>query len=179
MAFIITRTAHSEVIREVMDYSTAICDQNGQVVAQGLTIPLHMFAISHTVTTVLDRYRDDVAPGDVFITNDPYEGGTHLPDINIVRPAFCRGVLVGFASVVAHQTDIGGRVAGGNAADSSEVYAEGLRIPPLKLYERGVPSRAIYRIIEKNVRASDRVLGDVNSQVAACIARISRRNANR
>jgi N-methylhydantoinase B len=168
MAFVITRTAHSEIIREVMDFSTSICDRSGSVVAQGLTIPLHMFAISHTVGQVLERYGDDVKPDDVYITNDPYEGGTHLPDVTIVRPAFLDRVLLGFVAVVAHQTDIGGRVAGSNAADSTEIYAEGLRMPPLKLYDAGTPSDAIYRIIEKNVRAPERVLGDINSQVAAC-----------
>lgn len=168
MAFIITRTAYSEIVREVMDFSTGVCDSYGQVVAQGLTIPLHMFNIQHAVKSILARYGQKLVPGDVFITNDPYEGGTHLPDVHILRPAFLGDELVGFAVAVAHQTDVGGRVAGSNAADSKEIYAEGLRIPPLRILEAGRRNETIWRMIEKNVRVPNRVLGDIESEISAC-----------
>jgi N-methylhydantoinase B len=110
----------------------------------------------------------DLHPGDVVILNDPYEGGMHLPDVFMFMPIFAGGALQAFAVVIAHQTDMGGRVAGSNASDSTEIYQEGLRIPVVKLYERGVPSRSVLRIIEKNVRVPDRVIGDIQAQYAAC-----------
>src|SRR5205814_2367933 len=148
--------------------STAIAAPDGTVVAQGLLAPLHMFVISHTMVHVLRHFGDTLEPGDVFVVNDPYNGGTHLPDVTIVRPAFYDdGTLLGFAATVAHQTDVGGRVAGGNAADSREVYAEGLRIPPSVIVRRGVEDKTLLRIIAANVRTPERVLGDISSQIAA------------
>ena len=96
----------------------------------------------------LTRYRGNVKAGDIFILNDPYEGGSHLPDIFLFKPIFMEGVLLGYLCAMSHHTDIGGRVAGGNACDSSEIYQEGLRIPPLKLYEKGNPNEALIRVIE-------------------------------
>ena len=87
------------------------------------------------------RFGDDVAEGDVFINNDPYDGGMHLPDIFVFRPIFAEGRVRAYAATICHHTDVGGRVPGSNASDSTEIYAEGLRIPPLKLYERGQPNR--------------------------------------
>ena len=100
--------------------------------------------------------------------NDPYEGGMHIPDVFLFMPIFVDGALEAFAVVIGHQTDMGGRVPGSNASDSTEIYQEGLRIPPVKLYERGVLSRTMRRIIEKNVRVPERVLGDLGAQYAAC-----------
>lgn len=115
----------------------------------------------------LDRYGNSIKPGDVFINNDPYEGGSHLPDIFLYKPLFVQDTLLGYACAMAHQTDIGGRVAGGNASDSTSIYQEGLRIPCLKLYEEGRPNEAIFRILEKAVRTPKLVLGDLAAQVAA------------
>jgi N-methylhydantoinase B len=92
----------------------------------------------------------------------------HIPDVFLFLPIFIDGHLEAFSVVIGHQTDMGGRVPGSNASDSTEVYQEGLRIPPVKLYERGVPSRTVLRIIEKNVRVPDRVLGDIGAEYAAC-----------
>ncbi|MEE8442410.1 MAG: hydantoinase B/oxoprolinase family protein, partial [Dehalococcoidia bacterium] len=107
-------------------------------------------------------------PGDVYILNDPYEGGTHLPDILLLKPVFLEERMLGFSCTIVHHTDIGGRVAGGNASDSTEIYQEGLRLPPIKLFDRGEPNEGLFRIIEKNVRIPDRVLGDLGAQVSAC-----------
>src|SRR5438094_162447 len=107
-------------------------------------------------------------PGDVFMLNDAFEGGMHLPDVFVVKPIFAGSELAAFACTVAHQTDVGGRVPGSNASDSTEIFAEGLRIPPLKFYEAGRPNETLFRIIAKNVRVPDMVLGDLASQVAAC-----------
>lgn len=167
MVVAVMRTARSHVVKQSLDFSTAICDADGQLVAQGLSLPVHLGAIMPALEGVLRYYRDDVRPGDVFINNDPYEGGSHLPDIFLFKPVFSDGVLLGYLAVIVHQTDIGGRVAGGNACDSTEVFQEGLRIPPLKLFSEGRPDPSLFRLIRQNVRVPDKVLGDLRAQLAA------------
>src|SRR5919197_332506 len=169
MALTIVRTSHSGVLKDNMDFSTALCGADGQMLAQGLTLPIHLGSVPDAMDGILRRYpRQSIRPGDVFIMNDPFEGGMHLPDVFIVKPIFVGGVLAAFACTVAHQTDMGGRVPGSNASDSTEIFAEGLRIPALKFYEAGRPNETLFRIITKNVRVPDAVLGDMASQVAAC-----------
>src|SRR5207244_4348047 len=119
------------------DFSTALCAADGQLLAQGLTLPIHLGSVPDAMQGILRRYpRETIQPGDVFILNDPFEGGMHLPDVFIVKPIFVRDVLSAFGCTVAHQTDVGGRVPGSNASDSTEIFAEGLRIPTLKFYEQ-------------------------------------------
>ncbi len=166
MANTVIRTAYSTVIRDCMDFSTALCDPEGHLVAQGVTIPFHLCSIPSALGSVIRKYRNRIYPGDIFIINDPFEGGIHLPDIFLFKPVFHEEELIGFGAVISHHVDIGGRVAGG-ACDSTEIYQEGLRIPPLKLYERGRPSEAIFQIIEKNVRVPKLVLGDLHANLAA------------
>ena len=124
------RTARSQVIKQSMDFSTAICDTEGQIVSQGLSLPLHLGAIMPALAGVLKVYREDVQPGDIFINNDPYEGASHLPDIFLFKPVFVGDVLLGFLCVIAHHTDIGGRVAGGNACDNTEILSGGVAYSP-------------------------------------------------
>jgi N-methylhydantoinase B len=100
--------------------------------------------------------------------NDPFDGGMHLPDIFVIKPLYIEGVRLAFACTVCHHTDVGGRVAGSNASDSTEIYAEGLRIPPLKLYEAGRRNQTLMALIEKNVRLPVKVFGDLRAQLAAC-----------
>ncbi len=168
MAITVVRTAYSTNLRNSMDFSTGFCDAQGNLVAQGLCLPLHLGSLPDGLAAILNRYRNEVQDGDVFLLNDPYEGGTHLPDIYLYKPIFAEGELLGFATAIAHHTDIGGRVAGGNACDSTEIYQEGLRIPPLKLYEAGRPVQALFDLIERNVRVPKNALGDLRSQLAAC-----------
>jgi N-methylhydantoinase B len=168
MATAVIRTARSEIIRDVMDYSAALCDAEGRLVAQAKTIAQHLGAVPDAMQSVRREFAGDLHPGDVVVMNDPYEGGMHIPDVFLFLPIFVDGALEAFAVVIGHQTDMGGRVPGSNASDSTEVYQEGLRIPPVKLYERGVLSRTVQRIIEKNVRVPDRVLGDIGAEYAAC-----------
>jgi N-methylhydantoinase B len=168
MALIVMRTAYSGVIKDALDYSTAFCNRRGEMVAQGVTIALHLGSFPDAVASILERYAGRTYPGDVFIMNDPYgSGGIHLPDVYVMKPVFVEDSLEGFACVVAHQTDVGGIVAGSNSTTATEIYQEGLRIPTLKLFERGVPSEAIFSIIEKNVRVPVKVLGDIRAEVAA------------
>jgi N-methylhydantoinase B len=168
MALTIFRTAYSGVLKDVMDYSTAFCDAEGRTVAQGLTLPAHLGSFPEALAATLRRYGDRMQPGDVFCLNDPYEGGMHLPDIFVLKPIFSRGERLAFAATICHHTDVGGRVAGSNASDSTEIYQEGLRIPVLKMYDAGQPNETLFAFIEKNVRVPVRVLGDLRAQLAAC-----------
>ena len=168
VAYTVLRTARSEIVKDVMDYSAAICDRDGQMIAQAKTIALHLGAIPEAMTAVKARYGNDLAPGDAIIVNDPYEGGMHLPDIFMFVPFFYQGELEGFCVVICHHTDVGGRVPGSNASDSTEIYQEGLRIPVVKFYDAGKVNDIMERVIAQNVRVPDRVLGDLRAQYAAC-----------
>ncbi|SJM59470.1 hydantoinase B/oxoprolinase family protein [Gulosibacter sp. 10] len=168
MAYTVIQTAHSEIVKDVMDFSTACCDAQGRMLAQGKTIAMHLGAVPEAMEAVQAEFAGDINPGDVFTLNDPYEGGMHLQDVFIIKPVFTGETLAGWMVAVAHQTDMGGRVPGSNASDSTEIYQEGIRIPPLKLYDRGERNDTIIRFMHKNVRVPGRVLGDWGSQLAAC-----------
>ena len=168
MAYTVMRTARSPIVRDVLDYSATLLDPEGQIVAQAKTVALHLGAVPDAIAEVLRRYRDDLAPGDVIVLNDPYTGGMHLPDLFMFKPVFLDQALLGFTVVIAHQCDMGGRVPGSNASDSTEIFQEGLRIPPLKLYEAGRPNRTLFALIEQNVRVPRLVRGDIEAQLAAC-----------
>ncbi len=168
MALTVFRTTYSAVLKDNMDYSTGFADGNGRLAAQGLTLPGHLGSTPTALEAVMRHYKDDMAPGDVFIMNDPFDGGMHLPDIFVFKPLYHEGERLAFACTVCHHTDVGGRVAGSNASDSTEIYAEGLRIAPMKLYDRGVLNKTLMTIIEKNVRVPAMVFGDLRAQLAAC-----------
>jgi N-methylhydantoinase B len=168
MVLTIYRTAYSGVLKNIMDFSAALCDAQGRLAAQGLSLPGHLCSIPVALQAVLRHFGDDIAEGDILINNDPYDGGMHLPDIFIFKPLFADGRVIAYAATICHHTDVGGRVPGSNASDSTEIYAEGLRIPPLKLYERGKPNTTLFRMIDRNVRVPGRVMGDIRSQLAAC-----------
>ncbi len=168
MAYNVMRTARSHIVRDVLDYSTTLCDQKGRIIAQAKTVALHLGAVPDAIEAVRAAFGDDLHPGDVVVMNDPYEGGMHLPDIFMFKPVFFEERLSGFTVVVAHHCDMGGRVPGSNASDSTEIFQEGFRVPPLKLYERGVANKTLFRLFEKNVRVPDLVIGDLLAQHATC-----------
>jgi N-methylhydantoinase B len=168
MALTVFRTTYSGVLKDNMDYSTGFADADGKLAAQGLTLPGHLGSIPTAMESIMRHFRDDMSPGDVFIMNDPFDGGMHLPDIFIFKPLYHEGERLAFACTVCHHTDVGGRVAGSNASDSTEIYAEGLRIAPMKLYEAGKLNKTIMTFIEKNVRLPVLVFGDLRAQLAAC-----------
>ena len=124
MSVVVVSTAYSQIVRDAMDFSTGLCDSKGRLVAQGLGISFHLGAIPGAIDAVIKTFKDDINPGDVFVLNDPYQGGMHLPDVFMFKPVFEKTLLLGFAVVIAHQADIGGRVPGGNAADSTEIFQE-------------------------------------------------------
>ena len=129
------------------------------------------------MAAVLAKFGDDLHEGDAVIMNDPYHGGMHLPDIFMFMPIFHAGKRRAFAVVICHHTDVGGRVPGSNASDSTEIYQEGLRIPPLKLYDRGMLNETLETMIKINVRVPDRVWGDLSAQYAA--AQVGKRGSAR
>ena len=171
MALILMRTAHSPIVRDAMDYSTAICNARGETIAQGLTTPMHLGsfydAMNHLVTTFAGR----IKPGDVFIGNDPYLiQGQHLPDIYVIEPIFSGDRLCAWATTIAHHADVGGLVPGSNSIGATEIHQEGLRLPFLKLVEDGVENKMLLEIVAANVRVPDQVIGDLHAQVAAARA---------
>ncbi|BCH20320.1 hydantoinase B/oxoprolinase family protein [Mesorhizobium sp. L-8-3] len=169
MALIIMRSAYSPVVRDIMDYSTGLCDPQGRIIAQGLTLPIQLCSFPRVMHFLKERFADDLAPGDIFITNDPYgSGGQHLPDIYVLKPIFFGAALAGYATTVAHHTDVGGIVPGSVAIYATEIQQEGLRIPLMKLYEGGRPNRTLLDLIESNTRQPVEVLGDLRAQIAAC-----------
>ena len=168
MAVTVCRTTYSGVLRDNMDFSTSVTDTRGNVVAQGLTLPMHLGSVPTALAAVLAHYDNDMREGDVFVLNDPFEGGMHLPDIFMFKPVFVDGERVAFACCTAHHADVGGRVPGSNAADSTEIYQEGLRIPPMRLLDGGERNETLWRLIERNVRIPIQVFGDLRAQLAAC-----------
>lgn len=168
MAVTICRTTYSGVLRDNMDFSTSIADAEGRLVAQGLTLPFHLGSIQVALAVIVKKFGPQMRSGDVYILNDPFDGGMHLPDIFIFKPIFVRNRRIAFAATTAHHIDVGGRVPGSNAADSTEIYQEGLRIPPLKLMDRGKPNETLWALIEKNVRLPVQLFGDLRAQLAAC-----------
>lgn len=168
MAYTVMRTARSPIVRDVLDYSTTMCDAKGHILAQAKTVALHLGAVPDAMEALLRHYGDDLHPGDVIIFNDPYDGGMHLPDIFMFKPIFAGDRHIGFSVVICHHCDVGGRVPGSNASDSTEIFQEGLRIPPLKLFEQGKRNRSLFDIIAKNVRLPDLVIGDLEAQLATC-----------
>ena len=171
MALILMKSAYSSIVRDALDFSTAICDARGQTLAQGLTTPLHLGSFFDAMNFLIHQYRDRIFPEDIFISNDPYKAaGQHLPDIYVIKPIFIDQSLCGWATTVCHHTDVGGIVPGSNALGASEIFQEGLRLPFLKLYERGHVNQAILDIIATNVRVPDKVIGDLLAQVAGCRA---------
>jgi N-methylhydantoinase B len=165
MKIVLAKTAYSPLLKVAGDYSCGIFDVAGNMVAQGPDLPIHLGSMPDAVRAVVRAF-PDVAPGDVFIHNDPYQGGSHLPDVNVVAPAYFGGRLLGFGCVRAHWPDVGSATPGSYGA-VTEIYGEGLRLPPVRLYREGKPDPGIEAIIFANVRTPAERLGDLRAQVAA------------
>lgn len=183
MSVTIWRTSRSTVIREMLDYSTAIFDSAGRNIAQATRIPVHLNSMA---TCLEDVLRDHVPlsewrDGDVVITNDPYCGGQHLPDILAFRPVYVDGAPIAIVGALCHHIDVGGGAPGSYDPMATEIYQEGLRIPPLKFYESGVRNEGVHRLILNNSREPEKLAGDLASQMAALeigaveLTRIARR----
>ena len=167
MTEVMLRTAMSQILNSSRDFSTAILDGDCQLVAQGEGIPVHISALPIAGAAVREYFEGDISEGDLFVLNDPYFGGSHLPDITIIRPVFYQGELLFYGVNRAHHSDVGGGTHGGYNPAASEIYQEGIRIPPLRLYDKGVPREDVLQMIAANVRQPESFLGDMNAQIGS------------
>ncbi|KGJ02639.1 N-methylhydantoinase B [Paracoccus halophilus] len=163
------RSAFSTNIKERHDHSTAIADSKGRLIVQAENaLPIHLASMSGLIGFILEQYSDSLAPGDIFIANDPHvAGGSHLPDINMAMPIFDGERLLGFVANIVHHADVGGASVGSMSGGLNEIYKEGLRIPILRLFRSGEVQGDIMRFMLLNMRLPDERLGDLNAQIAA------------
>jgi N-methylhydantoinase B len=168
MDLVFVRSAFSPVISEALDRSDGIYDKtNGELIAQGeLGLPVFVGTMQFGTKCVIERAKN-LQPGDVYIVNDPYLGGTHLMDVRFVKPFFYQGKLFAWLANTGHWPDTGGAVPGGFSANATEVEQEGLRLPPVKLYKAGVLDEEILSIVLSNIRIADQRIGDIKAQAAA------------
>jgi len=176
MRVVLAKTAYSPLLKSAGDYSCGVFDARGEMVAQGPDLPIHLGSMPDAVRAVVARFPSDVHDGDVFVHNDPYFGGSHLPDVNVVRPAFHDGDLLGYTCLRAHWPDIGSATPGSYGA-VTQIFGEGLRIPPLRLITRGVLNVDLETLIFANVRTPDERKGDLGAQLAATLRATERLNA--
>lgn len=169
MAATILRTSYSTVVREMLDYSTAVFDPSGHIIAQSCRIPIHLNSMSRSLQTTLDGLIpiEEWNEGDVIITNDPYLGGQHLPDIQTFMPIFVDGRIIAICGTLDHHLDVGGMRPGSYAGDAVEIFQEGFRIPPIKLFEKGKANERLLAVFHANVRQPEQTGGDLRAQAAA------------
>ncbi len=162
------RTSFSPVISEAYDRSNGIYARDtGEIIAQGeLGLPIFLGVMQSTTQAVIAE-RDDLEPGDIILVNDPYFGGTHLMDVKMVRPFFYKGELWAYLSNTGHWPDTGGMVPGGFSSEATEIQQEGLRLPPVKFYRRGILDNDIQQIVLANIRVPEERIGDIRAQVGA------------
>ena len=170
------RSAFSTNIKERHDHSVAVLDSRGRLIVQAENaLPIHLASIGGLVEILLGKYSGDIAPGDIFIGNDPHvAGGTHLPDINLAAPVFDGETLIAFICNIAHHADVGGAVRGSMSGGLTEIYQEGLRIPVIRLYRKGELARDTLDLLLLNMRLPAERRGDLNAQIASCRLGIQR-----
>lgn len=162
------RSAYSILLKEGADCATALFDVRGQQIAQGVAIPAQLGMLIPAVQRIIEEYpADSMEEGDVYVTNDPYEGGTHLPDFTLVAPIFFNGEVVALSTAIAHQVEVGGKTPGSLPIDATDIFQEGLRFSPVPLMKRGEPNRTFYVFLEKNSRLPDVVKKDIRAMLAA------------
>ena len=160
------RTSYSQILNSSRDFSLAICDRNARLIAQADHIPVHVGALPWATMAVEERFKD-IAPGDVILLNDPYHGGSHLPDLTAFVPFFDGDKRMLWTIVRAHQSDIGGATHGAYNPSATEIYQEGLRVPPIKLYEGGKLREDLLDLIALNIRNPREFRGDLAAMVGA------------
>jgi N-methylhydantoinase B len=176
MRVVLAKTAYSPLLKSAGDYSCGVFDADGAMVAQGPDLPIHLGSMPDAVRAVVSAFASDVHEGDVFLHNDPYFGGSHLPDVNVVRPAFDEGRLLGYTCLRAHWPDVGSATPGSYGA-VTDIYGEGLRLPPLRLISRGALNVDVEKLILANVRTPDERKGDLGAQLAATLRATERLKA--
>jgi N-methylhydantoinase B len=168
MAIVMMRTAYSTIFNEGLDFTTVLLDPDGQLIAEKNYTPSMMGAIPNTVRwTIAELGLEFFGPGDVVVHNDPYRGNCHLPEHMMVKPVFRDGVLLGFAGAIGHIAEVGGKAPGSFASDATEVYQEGLRLPPVKLIAGGEYNEHVWRIVLANHRTPRNTWGDFHAMIGA------------
>src|SRR6478672_8995303 len=160
------RTSYSQILNSSRDFSLAICDTDGRLIAQADHLPVHVGALPWATIAVEERF-EDVKPGDVILLNDPYHGGSHLPDLTAFVPVFAGGERLLWTVVRAHQSDIGGAAHGAYNPAATEIYEEGIRVPPIKLYEAGKPREDLLDLLALNIRNPREFRGDLAAMLGA------------
>jgi len=175
MASTLMRTARSTVIKEVQDLSCALFDRQGRVIVQSKHAPMLLAGSSLTMSQAMEHMeRQPLQMGDVLIANDPFRGGQHIMDVMMISPVFREGELVGYVGSVAHHSDLGGASPGGVAGGLTEIYAEGLCFPFVRLYIGGEENPDLFAMIENNIRVPHKTLGDIRAQASSCLTGIRR-----
>src|SRR2546426_3908218 len=167
------RTAYSQILNSSRDFSTALCDAQARLVAQAEHVPIHVGAIPWAVESVRDFFQGKIRPGDVYLLNDPYHGNNHLPDLTAFVPVFVDGEVVFWSVNRAHQSDIGGSTHGAYNPGATEIWQEGLRITPLKLYDAGELRDDVLAMVATNVRHPHDFMGDLRAMIGS--ARVGER----
>jgi N-methylhydantoinase B len=163
------RSSFSPIVKEGLDASSSLFTIRGETLAQATAIPIHLATLIPVVAKFLEVFPlASMKPGDVYCMNDPYLGGTHLPDIALVQPVFFNGRPIALSATMTHHQDVGGMSAGSIPTNATEIFQEGLRLPPLKFRDAGAYNETLVAIIRQNVRIPDAVMGDLNAQLAAC-----------
>ena len=168
MGIAMMRTSRSPIFAEVHDFSCAICDWVPRIVAQVDGVPSHTASSMMAARAIVDKFRDEMKPGDVYLINDPYEGGTHLADATVVKPIYYNDELLFMAINRAHHLDVGGMVAGSYSPEAKEIFHEGIRIPAIRIYEKDRPIQYILDLLKINTRMPDLFESDIRAQVASC-----------
>ena len=167
MTLTLEKTARSSVFNVAHDYSNALFNHRGEMILQGQDIPIHLGGLMQAMKAVIAYFGDDVHEGDVIYHNDPAMMGSHILDCCMYKPVFHEGTLVFWSVCKGHVTDIGGPVPAGYNPDAKEIYAEGLRIPPVKLWDQGVPREDVIKLLLANVRSQRDWEGDLRAQYGA------------
>ncbi len=165
----IIKSAYSTNIKERRDISTAVFDPEGNMAAQAEHVPMHLGSLLSCVQEIYKKFpRESIRPGDMFMGNDPYNGGgTHLPDITVAAPCFIGGQLVGWVANLAHHSDVGGKVPGSTSGDANSIFQEGLKIPLVRICQDDEPARDLVDILMTNSRIPNERYGDLQAQLAA------------
>jgi len=168
MALVMMKTSYSTIFNEGLDFSTVLLDREGSLIAEKNYTPSMMGAIPNTVRWTLEEFGEEFfEPGDIVIHNDPYRGQCHLPEHMAMMPIFREDELLGFAGNIGHVAEVGGKAPGSFASDATDVYQEGLRLPPVKLFERGRYNEQVWRIILANHRTPKNTWGDFHAMAGA------------
>ena len=161
------RTAYSQILNSSRDFSTAVCDREGRLTAQAEHVPIHVGAMPWAVQSIRKFFSGRIQPGDLFLLNDPYHGGNHLPDLTVLLPVFVAERLVFWSINRAHQSDIGGATHGAYNPGATEIWQEGIRVTPLKLYDRGELRDDVLHMLATNVRHARDFLGDLRAMMGS------------